>query len=145
MLSSCHGHEESQEQRIKKRFKFNFETRNKIRLYDSKTKTQKLKIKTCAIQIWKHIFIMLIYANKKYEKNVTKLCYKIVFKTNVEKTKGNERFYLYLYPFTNLTYISFQGGFYVMPIHGLIHDGQLRTCPSCLLRLMYVFRVSVRS
>jgi len=43
MLSSCHGHEESQEQRIKKRFKFNFETRNKIRLYDSKTKTQKLK------------------------------------------------------------------------------------------------------
>jgi hypothetical protein len=33
---------------------------------------------------------------------------------------------------------------HVMPVHGLIHDGQLRACPSCLLGLMYAFRVSVR-
>jgi len=32
-----------------------------------------------------------------------------------------------------------------MPIHGLTHDGQLRACPSCLLRLMYVFGVNVHS
>ncbi len=32
-----------------------------------------------------------------------------------------------------------------MPIHGLIHDGQLRACPSCLLGLMYAFRVNVCS
>jgi hypothetical protein len=25
-------------------------------------------------------------------------------------------------------------------MHGLIHDGQLRACPSCLLGLMYVCR-----
>jgi hypothetical protein len=25
----------------------------------------------------------------------------------------------------------------VMPIHGLIHDGQLRACPSCLLGLRF--------
>jgi hypothetical protein len=45
-LSNYHGHEEYQEQRIKERFKFYFETMNKKKLYDSKTKTQKLKIKT---------------------------------------------------------------------------------------------------
>ncbi len=30
-------------------------------------------------------------------------------------------------------------------IHGLIHDGQLWACPSCLLGLMYVYRVNVCS
>jgi len=30
----------------------------------------------------------------------------------------------------------------VMLIHGLIHGGRLQACPSCLLGLMYVFRVS---
>jgi hypothetical protein len=26
-------------------------------------------------------------------------------------------------------------------MHGLIHDGWLRACQSCLLRLMYIFRL----
>jgi hypothetical protein len=30
-------------------------------------------------------------------------------------------------------------------IHGLIHDARLQACPSCLLGLMYVYRVNVRS
>jgi hypothetical protein len=50
MLSSYHGHEESQEQRIKERFTFNFETRNKTKLYDLETKTQKLIIRTQDVQ-----------------------------------------------------------------------------------------------
>jgi len=28
-------------------------------------------------------------------------------------------------------------------MHGLIHDGQLRACHSCLLGLMYVLKVNV--
>jgi len=35
-----------QEQRLKEGSKFNFQTRNKTRLHDSKTKTQELKIRT---------------------------------------------------------------------------------------------------
>ncbi len=50
LLSSYHGHEESQERRIKERFKFHFETTNKTKLYDSKTKTKKLKIETQDVQ-----------------------------------------------------------------------------------------------
>jgi hypothetical protein len=34
----CQGHEEPQEQRLKEGFKSDFQTRNKIRLFDSKTK-----------------------------------------------------------------------------------------------------------
>jgi len=29
---------------------------------------------------------------------------------------------------------------HVMPVHGLIHDGQLRACPCALLGLMYDLR-----
>ncbi len=31
-------------------------------------------------------------------------------------------------------------GTFVMLVHGLIHDGQLRACPCALLRLMYDLR-----
>lgn len=50
---SCQGHKKPQEQRLKQRFKSNFPTRkqgNKIRLCDSKTKTQKLRIRTWDVQ-----------------------------------------------------------------------------------------------
>ncbi len=47
------------------------------------------------------------------EKNITRLWCKIIPKTNVEKTKGNEGSYFYLYPFGDLVQGSFQGGFYV--------------------------------
>jgi hypothetical protein len=36
----CQGHKESQEQRLKRRYKSNFQRRNKTRLYYSKTRTQ---------------------------------------------------------------------------------------------------------
>ncbi len=43
----------------------------------------------------------------EHEKNMTKIWCKIVTKTNVEQTKGNERSYSYLYPFGNLVQGSF--------------------------------------
>jgi hypothetical protein len=58
----------------------------------------------------------LYYANickHEYEKNITKLWCKIVLKTNVEQTKGNEESYFYLYPFGDLAQRSSQGKFYV--------------------------------
>ncbi len=62
----CQGHEEPQEQRLKERSKSYFQTRNKIKLHDSKTKTQELKTKeeneVCKINV-KKIFIVLTYAN----------------------------------------------------------------------------------
>jgi hypothetical protein len=39
----CQGHKEPQEQRLKRKFKSNFQTRNKTKLCDSKTRTQDLR------------------------------------------------------------------------------------------------------
>ncbi len=53
----------------------------------------------------------LYYANickHEHEKNMTSIWCKIVLKTNVEQTKGNEGFYFYLYPFGDLVQGSFQ-------------------------------------
>ncbi len=47
----------------------------------------------------------LYYVNickQKYEKNMTRLCCKIVLKTNVEQIERNERSYFYLYPLRTL-------------------------------------------
>jgi hypothetical protein len=58
----------------------------------------------------------IYYANickHEHEKNITRLWCKIMLKTNVEHTKGNERSYFNLYPFGDLAKGSFQGGFYV--------------------------------
>jgi hypothetical protein len=49
----------------------------------------------------------------EYEKNLTRLCCKIVPKIGVEHIKGNEGSYSYLYPFGDLTQGNLQGGFYV--------------------------------
>ena len=46
VCSNYQGHKELQGQRLKERFKTKFQTRNKTRLCDSKTKTQELKTKT---------------------------------------------------------------------------------------------------
>jgi hypothetical protein len=43
----------------------------------------------------------------EYEKNMTRLWYKIVLKTNVQQTKRNEGSYFYLYPFKDLVQRSF--------------------------------------
>jgi hypothetical protein len=58
----------------------------------------------------------LYYANickHEYEKNITRLWCMIMFRINVEKTKGNEGSYFYLYPFGDLAQGSLQGGFHV--------------------------------
>jgi hypothetical protein len=41
----CKRHKKTQKQMLKKRFKFNFQIRNKTRLHDSKTKTQNVQDK----------------------------------------------------------------------------------------------------
>jgi len=56
----------------------------------------------------------LYYANAckhEHEKNMTRLWCKIIPKTNVEKTKGNEGSYLYLYPFGDLAQGRFKKSF----------------------------------
>jgi hypothetical protein len=67
--------------------------------------------------MWKmNMKVNLYYANickHEYEKNMTGLWCKIVFKINVQHTKGNERSYSYLYPFGHLTQRIFQGAFYM--------------------------------
>jgi hypothetical protein len=58
----------------------------------------------------------IYYANickHEHEQNMTELWRKIVHKTNVEYTKGNERFYFYLYPFGDQVQKNFQGSFYL--------------------------------
>jgi len=47
----------------------------------------------------------------EHEKNMTRLWCKIVPKTGVEQTKGNEGLYSYLYPFKDLVQRSFQRNF----------------------------------
>jgi hypothetical protein len=61
----CQGHEDSQKQRLKERFKFNFQTRNKKKLCDAKIRTQEFRIKTQDVQDQrgKHFFIIFTYAN----------------------------------------------------------------------------------
>ncbi len=44
------GHEETRKQRLKERYKSNFQTRNKTRLCDSKIRTQKHKTRTRDVQ-----------------------------------------------------------------------------------------------
>ncbi len=56
------------------------------------------------------------YANickHEHENNMTRLWCKIVPKTCVEQTEGNEGSYFYLYLFRDLAQGNFQGGFYV--------------------------------
>jgi hypothetical protein len=48
MDTLCQGHEKPQEQRLKERLKSNFQTRNKTRLCDSKTKNIRIKNMKCA-------------------------------------------------------------------------------------------------
>ncbi len=54
----------------------------------------------------------IYYANickHEHEKNMVRLWCKIMLKTNVEQTEGNEESYFYLYPFGDLAQGSFQG------------------------------------
>jgi hypothetical protein len=100
----CQGHEEQQEQKLKEWSKFNFQAKNKIRLCDSKTRTQDVQNK-CenGSLLCKH----------EHEKNMTRLWCTIMLKINVEQTKKNEGLYFYLYPFGDLVQGSLQRDFYV--------------------------------
>jgi hypothetical protein len=49
----------------------------------------------------------------KHKTNIMRLWCKIVCQTIVEKIEGNERSYLYLYPFVNLVQRKFYRGFYM--------------------------------
>lgn len=46
ICDQCQGQKDPQEQRLKKKVKFNFQTRNETRLYDSKIKIYELRIRT---------------------------------------------------------------------------------------------------
>jgi hypothetical protein len=63
-----------------------------------------------------NVKINIYYVNickHEHEKNMIRLWCKIMLKICVELIQGNEGSYLYLYPFGDLAYRSFQGGFYV--------------------------------
>jgi hypothetical protein len=100
----CQGHKEQQEQKLKERSKFNFQTKNKTRLCDSKTRTQDVQNKC------ENGFLL---CKHEHEKNMTRLWCKIMPKTNVKQTKKNEGFYFYLYLLGDLVQGSLQGDFYV--------------------------------
>jgi hypothetical protein len=66
----------------------------------------------CKTNMKTYIYYANIYKHE-YEKNMTRLWCKVVLKTNVEQTKGNEGSYFYLYPYGDLTQRSFQASLYV--------------------------------
>jgi hypothetical protein len=72
--------------------------------FKNKNTITKNKNTRCEKPMWKHIFIMLAYANMNIKDNITRLWCKIVPKTSVEQIEGNEGIYLYLYlyPFGDL-------------------------------------------
>jgi hypothetical protein len=108
VVHNCQGHEDPQEQRLKQRSKSNFQTRNKTRLCNLKIRTQEHKTRTRDMQKKRENRSLL--CKHEHEKNMTRLWCKIVPKTNVEQTEGNEASYFYLYPFGYLAQGSFQGG-----------------------------------
>ncbi len=59
-----------------------------------------------------NFYYVNIYKHE-HEKNMTRLWCKIVLKTNVEQTEGNEGSFFYFYPSRDLTQRKFQGYFYV--------------------------------
>ncbi len=66
----------------------------------------------CKTNVETNLYYVNIFGHE-HEKNMTRLWCKIVPKTNVEHTEGNEGSYSYFYPFGDLVQGSFQGGFYV--------------------------------
>jgi hypothetical protein len=61
VCSNYQGHEELEEQKLKKRSKSNLQTRNKTRLCNSKTKTQGLITRTCDVQNKRENIYLLCY------------------------------------------------------------------------------------
>ncbi len=100
--------------KAKKRFKSNFQTRNKTRLCNSKIKTQELLTRTWDVQDkCENFFYYVNLCKHEHEKNMKRLWCKIMLKINAKQIEGSGRSYLYLYPSGDLAKGSFQGGFYV--------------------------------
>ncbi len=55
----------------------------------------------------KTIFYYVNIYKHEHKKNMTRLWCKIMIKTNVEQTKGNEGSYFYFYPFGDIIQRSF--------------------------------------
>ncbi len=84
------GHEKPREQRLKERFKFNFQTKNKKKICELKEKTE-LRTKTWYVQNkCENKSLLANICKHEHENNMTKLWCKIVFKTGVEQIEGNE-------------------------------------------------------
>jgi hypothetical protein len=67
--------------------KSHFQTKNKTKLWNSTTRTHKLRIKTCDVQNKCENESSYVYMCKhEHEKNMSRLWCKIVPKTNVEQT-----------------------------------------------------------
>ncbi len=68
LLENHQRNKESQEERLKERSKSNFQTRNKTKLCDSKTKTQEHKIRTqniCKINVKTYVYFVNICKHDK--------------------------------------------------------------------------------
>jgi hypothetical protein len=98
----CQKHKAPQEQRLKEMSKSNFQTMNKIKLYvwlknkNIITKNKKMK---CARLMWKHISIILIYANMNmkitWQGYGVRLCLKMVL-NKLKEMKGSISIYTHL-------------------------------------------------
>ncbi len=73
-----------------------------------KHKNYEQKHEMCKINV-KWDFYYANTCKHEYEKNITRVWCKIVHRTGVEQTKGNEGSYFYLYAFGDLVQGSFQG------------------------------------
>ncbi len=87
------GQKYPQEQRLKEMSKFNFQIRNKTRIYDSKIKNIIIKNKNmrCVKPMWKRNFIMLKYVNMNMKRTWQgygiKLCLRLML-NKLKELKG---------------------------------------------------------
>ncbi len=66
----------------------------------------------CKTNVKTNLYYANIYKHE-HDKNMIRLWCMIMLKINVERIKGNEGSYFYLYPFGDLAQGSFQGDFHV--------------------------------
>jgi hypothetical protein len=69
-MTKCQGHKKPQEQRLKERFKSNFQIRNKIRLCDSKTITQVFGVEQRRGGNFTSIYTLWAFNSKKFFKKL---------------------------------------------------------------------------
>ncbi len=107
LVKRCQGHEEPREQRLKERFKSNFQTRNKTKLHDSKIITYKLKTITQDVQDNMKMDFYCANICKHEQGYGARSCLGLVL-NKLKEMRG-----LISICFKDLAQGSFQGGFYV--------------------------------